>query len=153
MSKKTKELKEPKELIKDLDESDVDLEEEEGYENSEFFNADSYNAFIKKNNLQVLDPSLYSNNDVNRVDIITPIDQRITADKMSSAEYTRVVSERAKQIENGATPFVDYGIETDPIKIAEMEILQKKSPLIINRYINKYILEQWTVNELAIPFK
>lgn len=146
MSKKTKEP------IKEIYESDVDLDEEEDYD-AGFFNADSYNAFIKKNNLQVLDPSLYSHNDVNRIDIITPIDQRITADKMSSAEYTRVVSERAKQIENGATPFVDYGIETDPIKIAELEILQKKSPLVINRYINKYILEQWTVNELAIPFK
>lgn len=154
---KKNDKKDIKKEIKSKIESDEEIDEEELEEeygdDPEFFNETSYNAFIQKNNLPILNPSNFTNNDLHKVQIITPADQRITSDIMSLAEYTRAVSERAKAIENGSVIFVDVEDESDPIKIAEMEILQKKSPLNIHREINKYIIETWQINELCLPFK
>jgi|SRR6476646_2266023 len=118
-----------------------------------FFNEDSYNTFIKKYNLTFLDKDNYVSNDLHQVDIITPNDKRITSEIMTLAEYTRVLSERSKQIENGSDIFIDYGDEDNIQKIAIMEIQQKKCPLEITRRINKNIIEVWQVNDMIIPFR
>lgn len=130
-----------------------DEEDDEDYLDDSFFNQDSYNSYIQKNSLTVIDPVNYVNNDIHKVDAITPDEYRITSDIMTLAEYTRVISERAKQIENGSIIFVDVKDETDTIKIAEMEVFQKKSPLKIRRDINKSIYELWRVNEMVLPFQ
>ncbi len=151
---KTTTSKKPKEeTVTENSEITEDYEEEVEDYSKEFFNSDSYYSFISKNNLPGIDPRNYKNSDYNKIDIITPEDKRITSDIMTLAEYTRVISERAQQIEHGATIFINIKSETNPIKIAEQEILEKKCPLNIHRYITRNILEVWQVNEMCIPFK
>lgn len=81
---------------------------------------------------------------------IVPDDERITSEIMTLAEYTRVLSERAQQISDGSPIFVDIGDESDPIKIAEMEIKQRRCPIEIRRHITKDIVEVWKVNEMIV---
>ncbi|MGL5936553.1 MAG: hypothetical protein ACRCZI_13145 [Cetobacterium sp.] len=90
----------------------------------------------------------FENDDLHHINIVIPKNERITADKFTSFEYTRVIEERAKEIENGSMIFVDIKDETDPIKIAEMEIIQRKSPKTIIRHLNKNVVEKWSANEL-----
>lgn len=116
-----------------------------------FFNKNSFNAFIEKNSIQALDPSSYVNNDLHHIDIVVPKNQRETDSKMTSFEYARVLSERSKQIENGSPIFVDIGNETDILKIAKMEIDQKRCPMVITRMITPNIVEKWEVNEMTLP--
>lgn len=126
----------------------------DNYDEQEFFNKDSHTNFIKKNNIDVLDSEMYTNNDLHKIDIYGSDDTRQTSEIMTLAEYTRVVSERAKQIENGSPIFIqDIGDESNPIIIAEMEIVQKKCPMLITRYLSANIVEIYKVNEMIIPFK
>jgi len=126
--------------------------EDSEYEEEEFFNKQSYNNFIIKNNIHALNDEKYINSNLHKEIVITPSELRRTSEIMTQAEYTRVISERAKQIENGADIFIESGNEIDPIKIAKNEIKKKQSPMQIKRKISPYIYEIWTVNELVIPF-
>ena len=83
---------------------------------------------------------------------IVPNVQRKTSDVISKYEFTDAISNRAKQIEDGGRIFVDRKDETDPAKIAEMEIRQKKCPLSVVRHISNAIIEIWAINDLQIPY-
>lgn len=133
-------------------EDDVDIVDELDEEDEEFFDQNSYDSFTKKYDIELLSSSYYENNDLHKLDVVVPKDKRITSEIMTHAEYTRVVSERAKQIENNAPIFIILKNEHDPIKIAEAEIRQKKCPLKIVRYLTKNIKEEWKVNDMIIPF-
>jgi DNA-directed RNA polymerase subunit K/omega len=98
------------------------MEGENEYHEEQFFNKNSYKSFAEKHDLKIFDDENYINTDLHKELIVMPDDKRITSEIMSLAEYTRVISERASQIENGAPIFVDVKNETNPIKIAEMEI-------------------------------
>jgi DNA-directed RNA polymerase I, II, and III subunit RPABC2 len=50
-------------------------------------------------------------------------------------EKARIIGVRAQQIESGSKPLVDIGRERNPIKIAMMELEQKKLPMLIQRQI------------------
>jgi len=45
---------------------------------------------------------------------------------------------------------VDIQGETDPLKIAEKELQEKKIPIIIRRYLPSGAFEDWRVCELLI---
>jgi DNA-directed RNA polymerase I, II, and III subunit RPABC2 len=83
--------------------------------------------------------------------LIVPPDHRKTSEVMTEYEYAEVISHRAKHIENGGPVYVDIGNETDPIVMAEMEILQKKCPLSIRRVHNNLVAELWQVNSMVLP--
>lgn len=127
-------------------------DEEETFVEEQFFNEESYWDFIKKNKLEELEFGTFSN-DMRKEITIVPRNDRRTTEIMTLAEYTRVIAERAKQIENGAPIFVDVKNEADPKKIAEQEIREKKCPLKITRMLRKNIAEIWHVNEMVIPFQ
>ncbi len=133
------------------DNSAHDNEEEVSDQEVDFFDRDSYDAFTSKYGIELLS-NYYVNDDIHKEDAIVANEQRITSEIMTQAEYTRVVSERAKQIENGSPIFIQLRNEHDPITIAEREIRQKKCPLKIMRYLSKNIREEWEVNEMIIPF-
>jgi DNA-directed RNA polymerase subunit K/omega len=85
--------------------------------------------------------------------LIIPREHRRTSDIMSLAEYTAVLSIRAKHLENGAPPFVSVNT-ADYAEVAKQEVLQKKCPLCIRRvHSNGRMVEVWDVNELGIPFQ
>jgi DNA-directed RNA polymerase I, II, and III subunit RPABC2 len=83
--------------------------------------------------------------------LIVPPDHRKTSEVMTEYEFAEIISHRAKQIENDSPVYVDVGNETDPIKMAEMELLQKKCPLSIRRVHNNLVAEIWHANEMVLP--
>jgi DNA-directed RNA polymerases I, II, and III subunit RPABC2 len=46
---------------------------------------------------------------------------------------------------------VKPGNETDPLKIAMMELRARKIPIIIRRYLPDGSHEDWSIDELEIP--
>lgn len=51
-----------------------------------------------------------------------------------------------------APPMVDKGDETDPLKIAEIELRENKIPMIVRRYLPNGEYEDWKVSDLAVEF-
>eukprot|EP00800_Vazella_pourtalesii_P006721 TRINITY_DN18810_c0_g1_i1.p1 TRINITY_DN18810_c0_g1~~TRINITY_DN18810_c0_g1_i1.p1 ORF type:complete len:135 (+),score=38.98 TRINITY_DN18810_c0_g1_i1:61-465(+) len=82
-----------------------------------------------------------------------PIDpsQRITTPFMTKYERARVLGTRALQISMGAPVMVDLDGETDPLKIATMELNEKKIPMIVRRYMPDGSHEDWKIEELMNP--
>jgi len=69
-----------------------------------------------------------------------------TSPYLSKFEKTRILSERAQQITNGAPIFVE-GNFTDTYSIAVKELEERKIPFIIRRpYGNTY--EYWKIKDL-----
>lgn len=79
-------------------------------------------------------------------------DDRITSDIMSHYEYCRILQIRAKQIEKDNVVFTNVSGLTDPIKMAEKEIKDRKCPLSVVRKLNDKLAEKWDVNELILNF-
>lgn len=101
----------------------------------------------------IFDPREYKYELHKEIVIVDP-DQRITSEIMTAYEYTEIVSNRAKQIENGGPMFCDDPdgkCDGDPIKFAELEIDQKKCPLNILRMYNLNYGEIWQVNHMSLP--
>lgn len=137
----------------ELPEELKDLTIEKERDEEEFFNKDSYDKFTQDNGIELLDTGNYLSNSLHKEDIVTPNEYRRTSEIMMSFEYARVISERAKEIENGSPIFIQLTNEFDPIEIAEKEIRQKKCPLKIIRYLKPHIKEEWDVNDMIPPFK
>lgn len=80
-----------------------------------------------------------------------PINERITTKYLTKYEKARVLGARALQISKNAPVMVnlDPG-EWDPLKIAEKELLAKKIPFIIRRYLPNNDYEDWKLEELLL---
>jgi DNA-directed RNA polymerases I, II, and III subunit RPABC2 len=78
-----------------------------------------------------------------------PIDKskRITTRFLTKYERARVLGTRALQISMNAPVMVDIGGETDPLQIARKELLEKKIPMIIRRYLPDGSYEDWNLDE------
>jgi DNA-directed RNA polymerase I, II, and III subunit RPABC2 len=82
-------------------------------------------------------------------DIIDPLHK--TLPFLSRYEKARILGERAKQIDNGAKPFVEVD-ETviDGYLIATKEFEAKKVPFIIKRPLPNGAVEYWRLEDLVI---
>lgn len=82
-------------------------------------------------------------------EIIDPLHRTLPI--LSKYEKTRIIGQRAKQLEVGAKPFIDVpdGINRG-ITIAEMELKAKKIPFIIRRPLPNNGFEYWKVEDLEI---
>ena len=135
--------------IDDEAESDNDLEFD--VDEDEFFDENNFKDFNNKIQFRVFDPEKYET-EMHKEIVIVPSAYRKTSEVITKFEFTDVVSNRAKQIENGSPIFVDIKDETDPIAMAELEIRLKRCPLSIRRLISNNIAEIWEVNEMMIPY-
>ena len=81
--------------------------------------------------------------------IIDPLHK--TLPFLTKYEYTRILGQRAKQIEQGAQPFIkiDENI-IDPYLIAKKELENKKLPFIIKRPLPCSGFEYWHLEDLEI---
>lgn len=138
------------ELIDDDDDDDVEDVEFDA-EEDEFFDKKNFKEFGENIKFRVFDPERYET-ELHKEIIIVPKNYRKTSEIITKYEFTDVVSNRAKQIENGSRIFVDIGDEDNPIKMAEMEIRKKRCPLSVRRMISNNIAEIWDVNEMSIPY-
>ena len=69
---------------------------------------------------------------------------------MTKYERARILGTRALQISKNAPLMVDPGEESDPYKLAELELSTKKIPFIVRRYLPDGSYEDWKVNELFV---
>ena len=80
----------------------------------------------------------------------TAASQRITTRYLTKYERARVLGTRSLQISMNAPVMVDLDGETDPLKIAEKELRERKIPIIIRRYLPDGSYEDWPVDELIV---
>jgi DNA-directed RNA polymerase I, II, and III subunit RPABC2 len=77
-------------------------------------------------------------------------DKRVTTKYLTKYERARVLGTRALQISMNAPVMIDPKGETDPLKIARVEMEQRKIPMIIRRYLPDGAFEDWGLDELLI---
>jgi len=136
-------------------EDDDDDEEEEDENYLKKFDKD-----LKKNYLESYHPEAYSHNfeevkmmanvvrDENN-NIIDPLHKTIPF--MTKFEKSRILGQRAKQIDTGATPFVKVDKSMiDGYLIALKELEEKKIPFIIKRPLPNGGFEYWNVSDLEL---
>lgn len=69
---------------------------------------------------------------------------------MTKYEYTRILGQRAMQIENGSKPYIEIGENIiDGYVIARQELHEKKIPIILRRPIGNSF-EYWKLKDLEI---
>ena len=76
--------------------------------------------------------------------------ERITTKYLTKYERARVLGTRALQISMNAPVMVDLDGETDPLRIAEKELRERKIPIIIRRYLPDGSHEDWSIDELIV---
>jgi DNA-directed RNA polymerase subunit K/omega len=70
---------------------------------------------------------------------------------LTKYEMTRVLGQRAKQLDSGAKPFVKVPLNVmDGYHIAKLELEQKKMPFIIKRPFPNGGIEYWHVSDLEV---
>lgn len=69
---------------------------------------------------------------------------------MTKYERARVLGTRALQISMNAPVTVETQGETDPLKIAMKELIARKIPMIIRRYLPDNSYEDWSLDELIL---
>jgi len=76
--------------------------------------------------------------------------ERITTRYLTKYERARVLGTRALQISMNAPVMVDLEGETDPLKIAQKELRERKIPIVIRRYLPDGSFEDWGIDELIV---
>lgn len=138
-----------------------DLEEDDDENDDEDENyLQKFNEDIQKTIIQDHHPELHIHNN-EEIDALTTIVRDAngmivdplhrTLSFVSRYERARVLGERAKQLNSGATPFVDID-ETmiDGYLIALKEFEEKKIPFIIQRPLPNGACEYWKLKDLEI---
>jgi len=75
--------------------------------------------------------------------------ERITATFLTKYERARILGTRALQLSKNAPPMVvPQPGETDPYKLAERELAERKIPFIVRRYLPDHTYEDWKLSEL-----
>ena len=76
--------------------------------------------------------------------------ERITSTFLTKYEKARILGTRALQLSKNAPPMVvPQPGETDPYKLAERELGERKIPFIIRRYLPDHTYEDWKLSELT----
>ena len=138
------------------EEAETDDDEEEDDENY----LKKFDKDLKNNYLESYHPEAYSHNfeevkmltnvvrDENN-NVVDPLHKTIPF--LTKFEKSRILGQRAKQIDSGATPFVkvDKSI-IDGYVIALKELEEKKIPFIIKRPLPNGAFEYWNVSDLEL---
>ena len=135
------------------DNSDEEDDEDENY-------LQKFDTQIRDNYVNTFHPECVTNNyqeisaltkvvrDKNNI-IIDPLHRTIPF--LTKYEYTRVIGQRAKQINSGAKPFVKIPENViDGVIIAEIELAQKRIPFIIRRPFPGGGCEYWNLKDLEM---
>ena len=78
--------------------------------------------------------------------------KRICSPMMTTHELTKLIGIRAQQLSCGMNPMVIVSPDIMDTKfIAIQELLQKKMPLILRRFLHNDLYEDWRVEDLIIP--
>lgn len=156
-SKKLKDL--PKNLVYNIgndDDSEEDNDEDDdGQEYLKKFDKEVNKNYIMDfhpecilHNYEEIDAMTNVVRDKNNV-IIDPLHKTIPF--LTKYEKARILGQRAKQINSGATPFVKVPENViDGYLIAELELAEKRIPFIIRRPLPNGGSEYWNIKDLEI---
>lgn len=76
---------------------------------------------------------------------------KTTIPVLQNYEKARLIGVRAQQLANGAIPMIKVPNEvTSVIKIAHLELQQRKIPLIVRRSLSTTDYEDWKIEEFEI---
>ncbi|AFP65460.1 DNA-directed RNA polymerase I, II, and III 15kDa polypeptide (nucleomorph) [Chroomonas mesostigmatica CCMP1168] len=78
------------------------------------------------------------------------IETRLTLPFLTKYEKARILGARALQLSMGAPLMIETEGETDALDIAAKELLKRKIPISIRRYLPDGTFEDWLLNELII---
>lgn len=78
------------------------------------------------------------------------LQERVTTQYLTKYERARVLGTRALQISMNAPVMVDLEGETDPLRIAQKELRERKIPIVIRRYLPDGSFEDWGIDELIV---
>ena len=136
--------------------SPINSEIESDYEDElQKFENDLNSNYVKKNHPECL----YLNyNEIEALTEITRDENEFIIDNnhktlpiLTKYERTKILGQRAKQINNGDKPYINVPEKViDGYIIAEMELKQKKIPFIIRRPLSNGISEYWKLRDLEI---
>lgn len=134
---------------------DTDDEDDEDYNENylQKFDAEIHNNYIVENHPECL------MHNYDEIEIFTTIvrnenniiidDLHKTIPFLTKYEKTRILGQRAKQINNGSRPLVNVPENViDGYIIAELELQQKRIPFIIRRPLPNGGMEYWNVKDL-----
>lgn len=132
--------------------SDVESDDENDLQKLE---NDLNHNYVKKNHPECL----YLNND--EIQVLSQIvrdengiiidENHKTLPIMTKYEKTKILGQRAKQINNGDKPYVNVSEKIiDGYIISEMELKQKKIPYIIRRPLGNGTSEYWKISDLEL---
>jgi DNA-directed RNA polymerase subunit K/omega len=134
-----------------LDSSDDDSDDDDNYMRK--FNKELSRKYVEEMHPESVihnyEEVIMLCNIVRNKDNIIIDDLHRTLPFLTKFERARVLGQRAKQIENGAKPFVQVPENiVDAYVIAEMELKQKRIPFIIRRPIPGGKCEYWHLKDL-----
>jgi DNA-directed RNA polymerase I, II, and III subunit RPABC2 len=151
--KKIIELSNNNNYIEDDDEDYEDDDIEENY-------LQKFNSEITKNYINEYHPECLNHNyaEISTMTKVVRNSDNIIVDSfhktipyLTKFEKTKVLGQRAKQIENGAKPFVEVSKNIiEPYIIADLELSEKKIPFIIKRPMPNNGCEYWKLADLEI---
>ena len=145
-------------LDDDVDEDDaqeealipVEDEEEEGYEEIEEDDLDDIED--DENTINISDNHKFEIVSKDKTYERIESRKRICSPMMSTHELTKIIGIRAQQLSCGMNPMVIVSPDIMDTKfIAIQELLQKKMPLILRRFLPNDLYEDWRIEDLIIP--
>ena len=153
-------ISQAQELQLESNNADGDSDDEEDDDEDDLLYLQKFNAEVNKNYLANAHPECVANNYDEIVvltkvirdgqnNIIDPLHR--TLPYLTKYERTRVLGQRAKQINSGSTVFVKVPENMiDGHLIAEIELVQKRIPFILRRPIPGGGCEYWNLKDLEI---
>jgi DNA-directed RNA polymerase I, II, and III subunit RPABC2 len=141
--------------IQPIEDDDDDDEYDDNY-------LQKFDSEITKNYISDFHPECFNHNyeEIEKLSTIVRNSDNIIIDPLHKTipfltkyEKTRILGQRAKQIEMGAKPFISVDEKIiDSYIIAELELREKKIPFIIKRPIPNGGFEYWHVKDLEIIY-
>ena len=145
-------------LEDDVDEDDaqeealiaVEDEEEEGYEEVEEDDLDDIED--DENTINISDNHKFEIVSKDKTYERLESRKRVCSPMMTTHELTKIIGIRAQQLSCGMNPMVIVSPDIMDTKfIAIQELLQKKMPLILRRFLPNDLYEDWRIEDLIIP--
>lgn len=143
-----------------LQEDDEEEEDDEDDEDEDEQYLQKFQSELNKKYLQQNHPEcvIHNNKEVSILCQVVRNEHKIIVDDLhrtlpylTKYERTRVIGQRAKQIDMGSKPFIEVDPKIiDGYIIAEMELHQRKIPFIIRRPLPNGSSEYWNLKDLEI---
>ena len=72
---------------------------------------------------------------------------KITLPILTKYEKARIIGVRMQQISDGAIPLIDVSGMNDIQEIVEKELEERKTPLMVRRYLFNKVYEDWKMED------